>query len=640
MTGTRFARTGRCRFFVCLAVLTVMLCMVAIFHSSQQQLDETREQRLRCERQQEQLNEQLQNMAEQKYNQQKTLEQERNEQMEARHNLEQKLKELTILRTNEQMDVRVRYDKLQQTHKLLKSEHNELVAGCQKSKKQLLENTNGLEKKLQSVRSEADKEKNVLNGEITLWREKYNAILAEKERMEILLDAAGAKTEMQSKIMQLEHKIAEYQQHCDYKPEITSHNDKPLSPPNTARNTSTQPRVEKSFSEQVRVSPGLYHIDIKLTNKTQNIASSHANQSISATNNTEFTSKSDADGTDPKASKNQNVDLKAGSDIVAGGVGVDGVGGFMPYLSRSNRSLILNSVENFQILSKPIEKLGDGGDGYVIAQIRQPPANQSAASVGSKAISPLSPPRKTGTTEASKSEHHVLEANAPVKQTNSSSTTSSGLPPLPMPPNPRKLPENVAPIPANFDLLLKDDRGGQKADNAKETDVDAAEEVQKNDNDEANNNRYANAINDMEPKASNKEAVFAAANAANEDSGAHEIKDNDFMNDQNFNLPANEDNNFFDGGGKNEAAGNAGEKTKGDENDDDEGLAGAVDAGDIAVKNQNLLDTNNLNNEVVGDQGKEFPDELRLEENNEEDEDEDDYSNPAARQQGEQAIRN
>ncbi|XP_017474367.1 PREDICTED: uncharacterized protein DDB_G0284459 isoform X2 [Rhagoletis zephyria] len=592
MTGTRFARTGRCRFFVCLAVLTVMLCMVAIFHSSQQQLDETREQRLRCERQQEQLNEQLQNMAEQKYNQQKTLEQERNEQMEARHNLEQKLKELTILRTNEQMDVRVRYDKLQQTHKLLKSEHNELVAGCQKSKKQLLENTNGLEKKLQSVRSEADKEKNVLNGEITLWREKYNAILAEKERMEILLDAAGAKTEMQSKIMQLEHKIAEYQQHCDYKPEITSHNDKPLSPPNTARNTSTQPRVEKSFSEQVRVSPGLYHIDIKLTNKTQNIASSHANQSISATNNTEFTSKSDADGTDPK------------------------------------------------ILSKPIEKLGDGGDGYVIAQIRQPPANQSAASVGSKAISPLSPPRKTGTTEASKSEHHVLEANAPVKQTNSSSTTSSGLPPLPMPPNPRKLPENVAPIPANFDLLLKDDRGGQKADNAKETDVDAAEEVQKNDNDEANNNRYANAINDMEPKASNKEAVFAAANAANEDSGAHEIKDNDFMNDQNFNLPANEDNNFFDGGGKNEAAGNAGEKTKGDENDDDEGLAGAVDAGDIAVKNQNLLDTNNLNNEVVGDQGKEFPDELRLEENNEEDEDEDDYSNPAARQQGEQAIRN
>nr|XP_014085462.1 transcription activator MSS11 isoform X3 [Bactrocera oleae] len=547
MTGTRFARTGRCRFFVCLAVLTAMLCMVAIFHSSQQQLDETREQRLRCERQQEQLNEQLQNMVEQKYNQQKTLEQERNEQMEARHNLEQKLKELTILRTNEQMDIHLRYDKLQQAHKLLKSEHNELVTECQNSKKELMESTNALEKKLQSIRSEADKEKNVLNGEITLWREKYNSILAEKERLEILLDASGKKMELHSKVINLEHRIAQYEQHCDYKPETKSNNsnEKPLNPPNTSRNTSPRTRIEKSFNEQV------------------------------------------------------------------------------------------------PILPKPIEKVEDGveADGKVLNQLRQPPANQSEASANNKLILPLSAPRKAATTEASKSEQHVLEVNAPVKETNNTSTTNSAFPPLPMPPNPRKLPENVAPIPANFEELLKEDNANLRADLAKEADVNAAEE-QKHENDGAKNNRYANAINEMGPKTSNKEKVIAAANAANEDSGAHEIKDNEFINDQNFNLPANEENNFFDGGVKNEPAGNVEEKPKGEDNDDDEGLVGAVDAGDIAVKNHNLLDTNNLNNEVAGDQGKEFPDELRLEENNEEDEDEDDYSNPGARQQGEQAIRN
>ncbi|XP_018801235.1 PREDICTED: arp2/3 complex-activating protein rickA isoform X2 [Bactrocera latifrons] len=546
MTGTRFARTGRCRFFVCLAVLTAMLCMVAIFHSSQQQLDETREQRLRCERQQEQLNEQLQNMVEQKYNQQKTLEQERNEQMESRHNLEQKLKELTILRTNEQMDIHLRYDKLQQAHKLLKSEHNELVTECQKSKKELMESTNALEKKLQSVRSEVDKEKNVLNGEITLWREKYNSIVAEKVRLEILLNASSKKTELQSKVINLENIIAQYEQHCDYKPETKSNNEKPLNPPNTLRNTSPRTRIEKSFNEQV------------------------------------------------------------------------------------------------PILPKPIEKVADGGesDGKVLNQLRQPPSNQSDASANNKLILPLSAPRKAATTEASKSEQHVLEVNAPIKEINNTSTTSSAFPPLPMPPNPRKLPENVAPIPANFEELLKEDNANLKADLAKEADVNAAEEVQKHGNDGAKNNRYANAINEMEPKASNKENVIAAANAANEDSGAHEIKDNEFINDQNFNLPANEENNFFDGGVKNEPAGNVEDKPQGDDNDDDEGLVGAVDAGDIAVKNHNLLDTNNLNNEVAGDQGKEFPDELRLEENNEEDEDEDDYSNPGARQQGEQAIRN
>ncbi|XP_050316834.1 uncharacterized protein LOC126750965 isoform X1 [Bactrocera neohumeralis] len=641
MTGTRFARTGRCRFFVCLAVLTAMLCMVAIFHSSQQQLDETREQRLRCERQQEQLNEQLQNMVEQKYNQQKTSEQERNEQMEARHNLEQKLKELTILRTNEQMDIHLRYDKLQQAHKLLKSEHNELVTECQKSKKELMENTNALEKKLQSLRSEADKQKNVLNGEITLWREKYNSIVVEKERLEVLLGASGKNSELQSKVINLEHIIAQYEQHCDYKPETKSNNEKPLNPPNTLRNTSPRTRIEKSFNEQVPVSAGLYHIDIKLTNKTEEVVSTNTNQTISPTNKT-IASNSNAPNVEHKENDNENVILKAGSDIVAGGVGLDGVGGFLPYLSRSNRSLILNSVENFQILPKPIEKVADGAesDGKVLNQLRQPPANQSDASANNKLILPLSAPRKAATTEASKSEQHVLEVNGPIKEINNTSTTSSAFPPLPMPPNPRKLPENVAPIPANFEELLKEDNANLKADLAKEADVNAAEEVQKHGNDGAKNNRYANAINEMEPKASNKEKVIAAANAGNEDSGAHEIKDNEFINDQNFNLPANEENNFFDGGVKNEQAGNVEEKPKGDDNDDDEGLVGAVDAGDIAVKNHNLLDTNNLNNEVAGDQGKEFPDELRLEENNEEDEDEDDYSNPGARQQGEQAIRN
>lgn len=640
MTGTRFARTGRCRFFVCLAVLTAMLCMVAIFHSSQQQLDETREQRLRCERQQEQLNEQLQNMVEQKYNQQKSLEQERNEQMEARHNLEQKLKELTILRTNEQLDIHLRYDKLQQAHKLLKSEHNELVAECQKSKKELLESTNALEKKLQSVRSEAGKEKNLLNGEITLWREKYNSMVTEKERLDILLDASGKKSELRSKIINLEHIIAQYEQHCDYKPETKSNNEKPLNPPNTSRNTSPRTRIDKSFNEQVPVSSGLYHIDIKLTNKTEEVASSNTNQTISPTNNT-IASNSNAHSVEHKEAENANVILKAGSDIVAGGVGLDGVGSFLPYLSRSNRSLILNSVENFQILPKPIEKVPDAveSDGKVLNQIRQPPANKSEVSANNKLILPLSAPRKAAITEASKSEQHVLEANALVKETNNTSTTSA-FPPLPIPPNPRKLPENVAPIPANFEELFKEDNANQKSDLAKEADVNAAQEEQKNENDGAKNNRYANAINEMEPKASNKEMIIAAANAANEDSGAHEIKDNELINGQNFNLPANEENNFFDGGVKNELAGNAEEKLKGEDNDDDEGLVGAVDAGDIAVKNHNLLDSNNLNNEVAGDQGKEFPDELRLEENNEEDEDEDDYSNPGARQQGEQAIRN
>lgn len=42
MTATRIARAGRIRFFIGLGVLVLTMGFVAMFHSSQQQLDESR----------------------------------------------------------------------------------------------------------------------------------------------------------------------------------------------------------------------------------------------------------------------------------------------------------------------------------------------------------------------------------------------------------------------------------------------------------------------------------------------------------------------------------------------------------------------------------------------------------------------
>lgn len=42
MTATRIARAGRVRFFIGLGVLVITMGFVAMFHSSQQQLDESR----------------------------------------------------------------------------------------------------------------------------------------------------------------------------------------------------------------------------------------------------------------------------------------------------------------------------------------------------------------------------------------------------------------------------------------------------------------------------------------------------------------------------------------------------------------------------------------------------------------------
>lgn len=59
MSGARFARAARCRFFVYISILVLMMGMLIIFHNSQLQLDEAKQQRLLCEQQQETLNDRL-----------------------------------------------------------------------------------------------------------------------------------------------------------------------------------------------------------------------------------------------------------------------------------------------------------------------------------------------------------------------------------------------------------------------------------------------------------------------------------------------------------------------------------------------------------------------------------------------------
>ncbi|EDW83736.2 uncharacterized protein Dwil_GK13766, isoform A [Drosophila willistoni] len=269
----------------------------------------------------------------------------------------------------------------------------------------------------------------------------------------------------------------------------------------------------------------------------------------------------------------------------------------------------------------------DGGLG-IIPKPQQPQPQQEEPQLASAGnISPLGPPHKISTSASSVGAAKQQDAGPNASVAPKPSISSSGLPPLALPPAKpaeRKLPENVAPIPDNFENKGEDT---------------AAEELPKN---EANN-RYANVVNDLETKPK-----------PNEDSGAHEVKD--ALNEPNFNLPAavgGAEQHFFDGdlpaprpGGQGEAGPEEGPKPNGEQ-----ALAGGPGAGgggvgeddddmnDVAVKQpQHLLDEN-LNNEIAADQGKEFPEGLHIDDGMEEDQDEDDYSNAALRKQGAEAIR-
>ncbi|XP_030374172.1 uncharacterized protein LOC115623775 isoform X1 [Scaptodrosophila lebanonensis] len=603
MTTARFARSGRLRLCILLGMFIGLILMIFVYHMSQNQLDETRAFQVRCEKNQEGLNEQLQSLTEQKFAAEKNLDMMRNEKISMQQNYDARLSESEHKHGEKERELAEKYEAQLTKLKLLEKKHADLEADCVKSKKQHLEDTNAFEQKLQSLLAELQKDKSAKEQEVAAWKEKYDVLLRDSER----------------KTHSLEATIVDFKAHCDYVPKVQPAEapaeqqqlNRPASrTPETTHNSSPsqlvhsieKPRNSKSFNEQVQVSDGFYRIgggvNLIRINKTA------TNATTTSTNNIK-----------PQSRKEQEQ-LQ-----------------LFPFsATRNNHSLILNSVENFQIVPKSLKTAGNDADAE-LKQQEQPVLAISA--------SPLSAPRKPSSTASSVGGAAGAGAGAIPEAGDASIapklSSSSGMPPLAMPPPKpaeRKLPENVAPIPENFE----DKAESNKLDPA---DVDtAAEELPKNEiGNDNKNNRYANAVNDLE-----QGKALGVAPKPNEDSGAHEVKD--FMNEQNFNLPAAAaENHFFDGDAAAPAAGNNDEGVK-DAAANNKQPAQANEAGeddddiaDVAVKQpQHLLDAENLNNEIAGDQGKEFPEGLHLDDGIEEDQDEDDYSFPQ-RKQGAEAIR-
>ncbi|EDV94956.1 GH13050 [Drosophila grimshawi] len=519
MSTARFARSGRVRICILMSMFVVLLMMIVIYHMSQQQLDETRAFRLRCEQTQEGLNTQLQSLTVDKLTAQKKLE---------------------AMRTEKQT-VQDDYEKQQEAERSLQQKYD--------------------------------------------VQAKYEALLTESAHKSRTLEAKITELKAQCKV---ESQQQQQQQQLIKPVESLSPETTPArrSSPAQLAHSIEKPRNEKSFNEQVQVSQGLYRIG------------GIAKPSQQATNQQSTTK---THGVGVVAEQRRELQHQP----------------MQRFEVRNNHSLILKSVENFQIVPKLLKTLADDID----KQHQQELPILAGAAVAA-AVSPLSAPRKS----SSSTPNAEASANASVAPKAVGSSSSSGQPPLAMPPAKpshivkveRRLPENVAPIPDNFD---------GKGEPAADMDT-AAEELPKNDN----NNRYLNVVKDLE---SNKNPG---------DSGAHEVKD--ALNEQNFNLPG-AGHNLFDGDLVPAHAAEADNKliaadaaavgggVGGGDDDDDDML------GDVAVKQpQHLLENLNLNNEIAGDQGKEFADAVHLEDGMDEDQDEDDYNVPARKQGADAPVRN
>lgn len=553
-------------------------------------------------------------MVEQKYHLERNQERERNEHLESQRNLEEKLKELQDKYQKDQVEQQMRFDKLKQTHTILQSEHKHLADETQKANKEQLDNINGLEKKLQSVKSELQKEKSNKSGELVEWRvrivlltssakfnpfcffinfelfkEKYNIV--EKDYKRLLTDTQ----QLHAQIKTLEETIKDYHSHCEYK--VLDNFRKSVAPKPDISNLSTS---EKSFNHQDLVSEGVYHISVNISNNNNKENKNLNGNGVSISNDTSNAHVGVKDKLSPQqTTKISQPPLDTNNDI-------------KPLtIKHFNGSLILNSVENFQIVPKIIKTI----EGDEEQEQQEKPNRQLSLESDKNQIAPLSAPKNRGQLTSSaipKSEKQVQAAlafnatSANVRTIRGSSTISSNSPPLALPPSQRKLPENVAPIPENFDDFFP-----------------------KSNNENPKNNNQPSLLDKNHNHDLNNKPAKLALNNNNYDSGGHEIKDVLAEGDSNIVQHDDDVNNFFDNDPepKERSKNKGGNDEKEDDvgNDDDDGGLGADDgggnilggaaAGDIAVKhNQQQLLDESLRNEIADDQGKEFGDGLRLDE--------------------------
>lgn len=397
---------------------------------------------------------------------------------------------------------------------------------------------------------------------------KYNQLLAEKPQ----LDKSTTKSLDSTEINQLKKQIAAYKLHCTWRPEQT------IVGPIIPASRSTKPNVEKNFSAQIAVSPNLYKIPIKYKHNTVIKDASNTGNIVLGDGN------------------NSNIGMGVGSKKSSS----------QTKSSRLNSDSIINSVENFQLVPKPLV------DNVAAAPMLSHSSTSTTAATNRKMsisssdiklnIAPNAPmpeqSRASSTTAASKKS----EENRQIK-------------------HPKPLPNGVVPFRSDLD------------ENSAPKIVDKIDT-------EKENNRYANVVDEAANGDNNKKEPHSLkelqnANGDNEvnDDNAHEVNDNDdlFIHENHhqnhlqkslnehqkgiIQNAAEEDMNFYENKFKLPKAlgkeANAIDAPNGSDGDD---LQVVHHGDDREGENRLLLNGKQLKNEVNDDQGKAYPDDVHMEE--------------------------
>ncbi|XP_062717113.1 uncharacterized protein DDB_G0290685 isoform X2 [Aedes albopictus] len=185
MTAPRLvARASRSRFFIGLGLLVLMVGFVAIFHSSQQQLDELRQLGIRCEQQQEAISAKMQVVVDQKLRLENSLASERMINEQNRLEQQQKTQDEKEQHSKATMEANIRYASLQQHYNLIKTQKEDLEEECSKAKKKQLEEINSLKLKVTELQGKVSLHQKASATDVEHLKNQIAQLKQEKANME------------------------------------------------------------------------------------------------------------------------------------------------------------------------------------------------------------------------------------------------------------------------------------------------------------------------------------------------------------------------------------------------------------------------------------------------------------------------
>ncbi|XP_076652532.1 uncharacterized protein LOC143358896 [Halictus rubicundus] len=187
MSGSRLGRGrgGRLALYAGCGVMVV--CLVFLYRAATSEMYRLQEREIQCTHQQGALAAQLQVIFEYKTRLEKSLAEEKTSNAAVKQELQQRASREKDLRDKDGREAMQRFESLQQTYKMLQSEHQDLKEGCKKQETQALENMNKLEGTLQKLRThikQLKEEKETKIRDLEDLKNKYMKIDTDKTRLE------------------------------------------------------------------------------------------------------------------------------------------------------------------------------------------------------------------------------------------------------------------------------------------------------------------------------------------------------------------------------------------------------------------------------------------------------------------------